>query len=60
MVSTSLLVAADACLASRCLAMDIFALLLQLHTFGVQASCHIINRERPVEINGKQNVSKIQ
>jgi hypothetical protein len=42
---TSLPVAAETCLASRCLALDFSAVLLWLHTSGVQASCHTsINR----------------
>jgi hypothetical protein len=33
-------VAAKACLASRCLAIDVSAVLLWLHTSGLQVSCH--------------------
>jgi hypothetical protein len=41
-VSLCLSVAAETCLASRCLAMDVSAVLLSLHTSGVQVSCHSI------------------
>jgi hypothetical protein len=40
LVSTSLSVAAGTCLLSRYLTMDVSAVLLWLHTSGVQASCH--------------------
>jgi hypothetical protein len=43
-VVTSLFVAAETSLASRCLPMDVSAVLLWLHTSGVQASCHNIFR----------------
>jgi hypothetical protein len=35
-----LFVAAETCLASRCLAMDVSAVLLWLHTSGVKVSCN--------------------
>jgi hypothetical protein len=35
-------VVAEACLPNRCLEMDVSALLLWLHIYGVQASCHNI------------------
>jgi hypothetical protein len=39
-ISMCLSVAVEMCLASRCLEMDVAAVLLWLHTSGVQASCH--------------------
>jgi hypothetical protein len=43
LISTSLSVAAGTCLASHCLAMDVSSARLWLHTYGVQALCHIID-----------------
>jgi hypothetical protein len=43
-----LFVAAETCLASRCLAMDVSAVLFWMHTSSIQTSCHNIYRHMDI------------
>jgi hypothetical protein len=51
--NSSSIIAAETCLASRCLVIDVSAVLLWVHACGVQASCHIRYEGRRIICKGK-------